>query len=74
MVLGSAEEAIESGVPAATMEKETLVVNVCGVVAESVTVTAMGKLPLAAGVPEIRPVFAARLSPAAKLPEVIDHV
>ena len=73
MALGSVEEMIESGVPAATMEKETLVVNVCGVVAESVTVTVIGKVPLAVGVPEIRPVFAARLRPAPRLPEVIDQ-
>ncbi len=34
----------------------------------------MGKLPFAVGVPERRPVLAARLSPAGRLPEVIDQV
>jgi hypothetical protein len=33
----------------------------------------MGKLPLAVGVPEIRPVLAARLRPAGRLPELIDQ-
>ena len=72
--MGSVEEVIESGVPAAMMEKETLVMNVCGVVAESVTDTVIGKVPLAAGVPEIRPVFAARLRPPGRLPDVIDQM
>jgi hypothetical protein len=31
-------------------------------------------VPLAVGVPEIRPVLEARLSPAGRLPEVMDQV
>ena len=38
------------------------------------TVTVMGKLPFAVGVPEMRPVVAARLRPAGRLPEVIDQL
>lgn len=39
----------------------------------SVTVTVKLKVPLAVGVPEIRPVPAARLRPVGRPPEVIDH-
>ena len=53
--------------------RRRLVVKVCGVVTESFTVTAIGKLPLAVGVPEITPVFAARLRPAGRFPEVMDQ-
>ena len=35
--------------------------------------TESGKLPLAVGVPEMMPVLALRLSPAGRLPEVIDQ-
>jgi hypothetical protein len=38
------------------------------------SVTPKEKLPLAVGVPETIPVDAARLSPAGRLPEEIDHV
>jgi hypothetical protein len=38
------------------------------------TVTPKEKLPLAVGFPEMIPVDGARLSPAGRLPEVIDHV
>ena len=38
------------------------------------TVTVMGKLPFAVSVPEMRPVVAARLRPAGRLPEVIDQL
>jgi hypothetical protein len=40
----------------------------------SVTVAVKAKVPLAVGVPEITPVPAARVSPAGRLPLVIDHV
>ena len=40
----------------------------------SLTVALKLDVPLAVGVPEITPVVAARLSPAGRLPEVIDHV
>jgi hypothetical protein len=73
MAPGSVMEVIESGAPAVTMEKERLVVDVCGVVEESVTVTATWKLPLAVGVPESTPVFGVRLRPVGRFPEVIDQ-
>ncbi len=65
---------IESGAPEATMEKERWLVDVCGVVAESVTVTANWTLPLAVGVPESTPVFVARVRPVGRFPEVIDQM
>jgi hypothetical protein len=34
----------------------------------------MGKLPFAVAVPEMRPVLVLRLSPAGRLPEVIDQL
>lgn len=40
----------------------------------SLTVTVTGKVPFTVGVPEMRPVPAARLSPAGRLPEVIDQL
>jgi hypothetical protein len=42
--------------------------------AESFTVTAKLNVPLAAGVPEIRPVDADMERPLGNWPEVIDHV
>lgn len=53
---------------------ETEVDALCVGLEESATVAVKLKVPLAAGVPEIRPVLAARLRPAGRLPEVIDHV
>lgn len=66
-------EVIVSGGIAAVTVKETLPVAVCRTALESLTVTEIGKLPLAVGVPEIAPVLALRLSPAGRLPEVIDQ-
>lgn len=40
----------------------------------SVTVAVKLVAPLAVGVPEIVPVVAARVNPAGRLPDVIDHV
>lgn len=40
----------------------------------SLTVAPMVKLPLAVGVPEMTPLFADRVSPAGRAPEVIDQV
>jgi hypothetical protein len=51
-----------------------VVVAVCGEEAESLTVTLTVKLPFAVGVPETTPVFAPRVSPAGRLPPVIDQV
>jgi hypothetical protein len=56
------------------MTSETDVDVVCVGLEESATVAVKLKVPLAEGVPEIRPVLAARLSPAGRLPEVIDQV
>jgi hypothetical protein len=63
--------AIESGGAAITSEIVDEVVWI-GLDA-SLTVTVIGKLPFAVGVPEMRPVLAARLSPVGRLPEVIDQ-
>ena len=67
------DEVIVSGGVAAVTVKEMLAVAVCCAALESLTVTEIGKLPLAVGVPEMRPVLALRLSPAGRLPEVIDQ-
>ena len=40
----------------------------------SVTLTARLVTPVVVGVPEIVPVVAARVNPAGRLPDVIDHV
>ena len=40
----------------------------------SLTVTVKLDVPVAVGVPEITPVAAARVTPAGRLPELIDHV
>jgi hypothetical protein len=64
---------IVSGGAAAITVKDMLPVAVCCVELESLTITVIGKLPLVVGVPEMMPVLAARLSPAGRLPEVIDQ-
>jgi len=69
----SVDEVIVSGGAAAATVKEMLAVAVCCTALESLTMTEIGKLPLAVGVPEMRPVLALRLSPAGRAPEVIDH-
>jgi hypothetical protein len=56
------------------MTSETEVDAVCAGLEESVMVAVKLKVPFAVGVPEITPVLAARLSPAGRLPEVIDQV
>jgi hypothetical protein len=40
----------------------------------SVTVAVKFEVPVAVGVPEMVPLVAARVSPAGRLPEVMDHV
>jgi hypothetical protein len=77
VALGNAVELITigdgTGFAAAT-------VNTKGVVADcwgeplSLTVTFKGKEPLAAGVPEMMPVVAERVSPDGKLPELMLQV
>jgi hypothetical protein len=63
---------IASGTAAVIERARTAVVVWAGEPA-SLTVTPILKLPLAVGVPEIRPVDA-RVSPVGRVPEVIDHV
>jgi len=70
----SVVDVIARGDPAATTESGKVAVAVCADEAESLTVTLTVKLPLAVGVPETTPVVAPRLSPAGRLPPVIDQV
>jgi hypothetical protein len=46
----------------------------CAGLSASVTVAVKLDVPLVVGVPEITPLLGARLSPAGRLPEVIDHL
>ena len=41
---------------------------------ESLTATVMGNVPVTAGLPEMVPAAAAKVSPAGSLPEVMDHM
>jgi hypothetical protein len=66
-------EVIDRGAPPNTIDNERFAVTVC-MDTESFTVTAIGKLPLAVGVPEITPVLAVRLRPVGRFPEVIDQM
>ena len=47
---------------------------VCAGLPLSATVIVKFEVPVALGVPEITPVASARVNPAGKLPELIDHV
>jgi hypothetical protein len=67
-------ELMARGDPAATSESVAVALAVCAGEPASLTVTPKVKLPLAVGVPEMRPVEGARLSPAGRLPEDIDQV
>ena len=62
----------EGAEAATTIERATDLV--CAGLLLSVTVTVKLDVPLAVGVPEIRPVLAPRASPAGRLPAVIDQV
>ena len=62
---------IASAVPPTTIE--VAADFVCAGLPLSVTVTVKFAVPLAVGVPEIAPVVDARVNPAGKLPDVIDH-
>jgi hypothetical protein len=53
---------------------ERLTDFVCAGFPASVTVAVKLDVPVAVGVPEIRPVIEARLSPAGRLPDVMDQV
>lgn len=59
---------------AAAMAIERLTDLVCAGLPESVTVAVKLEVPVEVGVPEIRPVLDARLSPAGRLPDVTDQV
>jgi len=61
---------VEGAAAATTIERVADLV--CAGLDESVTVTVKLAVPLAVGVPEIRPVEA-MVSPAGKAPPVIDH-
>jgi hypothetical protein len=56
------------------MTSEIDVDAVCAGLEESVMVAVKLKVPLVVGVPEITPVLDARLSPAGRLPALIDQV
>jgi len=58
----------------AAMAIESLTERLCGGLPPSLTVTVKLLVPLAVGVPEIRPVAEARLSPAGRLPLLTDQV
>jgi hypothetical protein len=53
---------------------ERLADFVCAGFPASATVAVKLNVPVAVGVPEIRPVLEARLSPAGRLPDVMDQV
>jgi hypothetical protein len=63
---------IASAAGATTIER--LADFVCAGFPASVTVAEKLNVPVAVGVPEIRPVLEARLSPAGRLPDVMDQV
>jgi hypothetical protein len=65
---------VEGVVGGAAMDKPSVAVAVCAGELVSVAVTPIVKLPLAVGVPERMPVFAARLRPAGSCPEVMVQV
>lgn len=68
---GSEAEIVNAG-GAMTIERETDLL--CVGLPASVTVAVKVAVPVPVGVPEIRPVLPARVSPAGRLPEVIDQV
>jgi hypothetical protein len=62
------------GGAAAAMVIEAEADWVCAGLLLSVTVAVKLEVPVADGVPEMMPVVAARVRPAGRLPDVIDHV
>lgn len=60
--------------PACTTVRLTLADAVCAGEPASLAATTKEKVPFPVGFPEITPVDAARLRPAGRLPELIDHV
>lgn len=71
---GSVEEVIVRGAAAGAMAIDSVTDLVCAGLSESVTEAVKLAVPLAVGVPEIKPVFVFRLSPAGILPEAMDQV
>jgi hypothetical protein len=68
----SVEEATASVFAATTIE--VAADFVCAGLPLSLTVTVKFEVPFVVGVPEITPLEAASVSPAGKLPALIDHV
>ena len=71
---GKVVELMARGAPAPTRARVTVAVVVWVGEPASLTDTPKEKFPLTVGVPEIRPVEGARLSPAGRLPEEIDQM
>jgi hypothetical protein len=71
---GRLDVVIARAVAAAVTAIERLTDLVCAGFPASVTVAVKLEVPLAVGVPEISPEDEARLSPAGRLPDVIDQV
>jgi hypothetical protein len=69
---GRLDVVIARAAPGATTI-ESLTDLVCAGLSASATVAVKLDVPLAVGVPEIRPVLEAKLSPAGRLPEVMDQ-
>jgi hypothetical protein len=71
---GSVALSVSVGGAAAATTSERATDLVCAGLPESVTVAVKLEVPLAVGVPEIRPVAGARLRPLGRVPVVIDQV
>jgi hypothetical protein len=71
---GSEAEIVNAGGAGAATAIESETDLVCAGLPASVTVAVKLDVPLAVGVPEIRPVLAPRASPAGRLPAVMDQV
>jgi hypothetical protein len=68
---GSEAEIVKAGAATASEREMDLL---CAGLPLSATVTVKLEVPVPVGVPEIRPVLLAMVSPAGRLPLVIDHV
>lgn len=64
---------VNAGGPAAATTIEREVDLVCAGLPASVTIAVKFAVPVAVGVPEIRPVAGVRVSPAGRLPAVTDQ-
>jgi hypothetical protein len=70
----SEAEIVNAEAAGAAMTIERAIDLVCAGLPASVTVAVKLVVPLPLGVPEIRPVLAARVSPAGRLPAVMDQL